>query len=498
MAYSIQTAVGPVTSLTITILYSSASAELNVYLNGVLQTYGATYTVSYQTLTFTPAVAAGVKIVVVRRSQISSMKNIFSTNAQFRPAQIDDALKQLLWLCQEAREGSDLRQLYTNLDMQGFQLQTLGPATTAGNAVEYSQYATSLTGMVAQVNAATTQANAASASAAAAAASASVAVSPWVASGLNIGYTRGSVGVGTGTPEHKFHAYANVGAVSGVTRAAVLEVATSSAAAGDGTGLGFVWGSRAAGSINAVRESPGAHYGTALVFQNNPALGGSGTFGGLVERLRLDSNGDLHIGQVETSAGTGRRMTVSNYENTSPWSSSGVTLWTRSTSGASTSAFEMLKDKYGNAVLSNTEPSANCNIALMLNGSIKFRVSTPGTCLATYSTGLGYGVGSGGTVTQATSKATAVTLNKPTGTITMAADSMAPGAVIGFNLFSSAFAVDDVLIVNVASNVNIADYNVWGTVATAGRADVYLKNISAGTRAEAVQLKFALIKGSST
>ena len=402
MAYSIQTAVGPVTSLTLTILYSSTSAELNVYLNGVLQTYGATYTVSYQTLTFTPAVAAGVKIVVVRRSQISSMKNIFSTNAQFRPAQIDDALKQLLWLCQEAREGSDLRQLYTNLNMQGFQLQTLGPATTAGNAVEYSQYATSLTGMVAQVNAATAQANAAAASAASAAASASVAVSPWVASGLNIGYTLGSVSVG----------------------------------------------------------------------------------------------GDLLIGQVDTSAGAGRRMNVSNYENTSPWSNAGVTLWTRSTSGVGTSAFEILKNKNGDAVLANTETSANCNIQLVLNGSTKFSVNTSGTCLATYSTGLGYGVGSGGTVTQATSKVTAVTLNKPTGTITMAADSMAPGAVVGFSLFSWVFAADDVIIVNVAASV--VDYSVWGTVVTNGRADVYLKNISAGTHADAVPIKFALIKGSST
>lgn len=42
--------------------------------------------------------------------------------------------------------------------------------------------------------------------------------------------------------------------------------------------------------------------------------------------------------------------------------------------------------------------------------------------------GIGYQTGSGGTVTQATSKSTAVTLNKLSGRITLNAEALAAGA----------------------------------------------------------------------
>ena len=62
----------------------------------------------------------------------------------------------------------------------------------------------------------------------------------------------------------------------------------------------------------------------------------------------------------------------------------------------------------------NANASANIIFATRNAGTLaeKFRIDNAGNVLVTSSGGLGYGTGSGGTVTQATSRTTGVTLNK--------------------------------------------------------------------------------------
>ena len=120
-----------------------------------------------------------------------------------------------------------------------------------------------------------------------------------------------------------------------------------------------------------------------------------------------------------------------------------------------------------------------------------------GETLVIGAAGLGYGTGAGGTVTQATSKATAVTLNKPTGQITMTADSLAAGASISFQFNNSLISAVDTLIVNIVwSTVSPPNYIVRAGVGV-GAANIILKNDSAGALAEAVQINFAIIKGAT-
>ena len=120
-----------------------------------------------------------------------------------------------------------------------------------------------------------------------------------------------------------------------------------------------------------------------------------------------------------------------------------------------------------------------------------------GETLVIGAAGLGYGTGAGGTVTQATSKATAVTLNKPTGQITMTADSLAAGASISFQFNNSLISAVDTLIVNIVwSAVSPPNYIVRAGVGV-GAANIILKNDSAGALAEAVQINFAIIKGAT-
>jgi hypothetical protein len=105
----------------------------------------------------------------------------------------------------------------------------------------------------------------------------------------------------------------------------------------------------------------------------------------------------------------------------------------------------------------------------------------------------GYGVGTGGTVAQITSKSTGVTLNKPTGQITMNNAALAAGAIVTFVLTNSAIAANDILVVN--ANFAGGNYDAWPVISAAGSVSISMKNNSAGPLSEAVVLQFAVIKG---
>lgn len=117
------------------------------------------------------------------------------------------------------------------------------------------------------------------------------------------------------------------------------------------------------------------------------------------------------------------------------------------------------------------------------------------TALSATST-LGYATGAGGTVTQATSKATGVTLNKATGQITMNNAALAAGAVVSFTLTNSGIAATDTVAVNLKSgNATAATYRVHAEAPAAGSCIIVLTNISAGSLSEALVLNFNVFKG---
>jgi hypothetical protein len=105
---------------------------------------------------------------------------------------------------------------------------------------------------------------------------------------------------------------------------------------------------------------------------------------------------------------------------------------------------------------------------------------------------LGYTAAAQGTVTQATSKSTAVTLNKPAGQITMDAASLPATTNVTFTFNNSFISANDVIVLNVNGGTTAA-YNVYTSVLGAGSASITLRNITAGALAEAVVLNYALI-----
>jgi hypothetical protein len=117
------------------------------------------------------------------------------------------------------------------------------------------------------------------------------------------------------------------------------------------------------------------------------------------------------------------------------------------------------------------------------------------TCYATEE--IGYAAGAQGTVTQATSKSTGVTLNKSAGRITMNGALLAANTAVSFTLTNSLISANDAIIVNVSGGGTAAAYTTYISSMTAGSAVVTLRNLTAGDLSEAVILNFAIIHGAS-
>ena len=108
-------------------------------------------------------------------------------------------------------------------------------------------------------------------------------------------------------------------------------------------------------------------------------------------------------------------------------------------------------------------------------------------------TTLGYTTGSGGTVTQSSSKSTGVTLNKATGQITLNGAALTANTNVAFTLTNSTIAANDILVFNHVSGGTIGAYN-FNAVASSGSAVVTVRNITSGSLSEAPVVSFAVIK----
>lgn len=117
--------------------------------------------------------------------------------------------------------------------------------------------------------------------------------------------------------------------------------------------------------------------------------------------------------------------------------------------------------------------------------------------LANYTNVFGYIAGAGGTVTQATSKSTGVTLNKPSGQITMNNAALGAATIVSFTLTNSIISSTDLMVINHVSGGTIGAYT-FNAVCGSGSATVYVRNATGGSLSEAVVLRYAVIKGSTT
>jgi hypothetical protein len=109
---------------------------------------------------------------------------------------------------------------------------------------------------------------------------------------------------------------------------------------------------------------------------------------------------------------------------------------------------------------------------------------------------IGYAASAQGTVTQATSKSTAVTLDKSMGRITMNNASLNTATNATFTLNNALISANDTVILTISGGQATAgSYNVFANSLTAGSVSITLRNISGGTLSEAVVINFCVIHG---
>lgn len=126
--------------------------------------------------------------------------------------------------------------------------------------------------------------------------------------------------------------------------------------------------------------------------------------------------------------------------------------------------------------------------------------TTPSTIVGTTvygSSEIGYSSAAQGTVTQATSKSTGVTLNKSMGKITMNAASLGAGASVTFTLTNSTISANDVVIASISGGGTAGAYWPYVSSQATGSAVIGLYNSTGGALAEAVVINFAVIHGAS-
>jgi hypothetical protein len=123
-------------------------------------------------------------------------------------------------------------------------------------------------------------------------------------------------------------------------------------------------------------------------------------------------------------------------------------------------------------------------------------LSTTGNQVITSTGKHGYATGSGGVVTQLTDKATAVTLSKSTGQITLAGAALLPATTVSFTLTNTVIEAGDILIMNHISGGTAGSY-LLNAQSAAGSASINVRNISLGSLSEAIVIAFAVIKAVS-
>jgi hypothetical protein len=136
------------------------------------------------------------------------------------------------------------------------------------------------------------------------------------------------------------------------------------------------------------------------------------------------------------------------------------------------------------------------NVAAQTTGTLTevANISRAGDFKLTTTTGvLGYGSGSGGTVVQATSKSTAVTLNRPTGLIVMHAAALAANTSVTFTFNNTCLDSPDMLIVLHVEAGTAGAYTITAFVTGVGTADITVRNVTAGSLSQGIYLQFAVL-----
>ncbi len=222
-----------------------------------------------------------------------------------------------------------------------------------------------------------------------------------------------------------------------------------------------------------------------------------------VERMRIIDSGEVGIGRtpsagtnLDVGGGTGTTTSIRAI-NTGTAAGDNVALLLRnsSTGAVNTTATVSFGDTNDASVGFIQYTHLNDRMTFRTNGATAFYVDSTGTLLVTAAAGaLGYGVGSGGAVTQTTSRTTGVTLNNANGAITLVS---AAGTTTwqSFTVTNNLVDATDVIRVCQKSGTDLYQIHVTNVAANSFRVTFAT---TGGTTTEQPVFNFAVIKAVTT
>ncbi len=215
-----------------------------------------------------------------------------------------------------------------------------------------------------------------------------------------------------------------------------------------------------------------------------------------------DTNGNINLtpngtGSVVIPTGTFTDLIATSF-TTSPATAKIAMAGTSVTaSGTDTNiSISILAKGTGQVILDGFGFASGILTGTVTNGNLTISPDGTGELIITKPFGYG-GSGTGGTVTQATSRTTGVTLNKISGQITLFASTAITGhGANEFTLTNSFIDATDVVYICFASGLTSASYGVTVTAVAAGSCKISVANLSnTGSPADTPVLNFVVIKG---
>lgn len=257
--------------------------------------------------------------------------------------------------------------------------------------------------------------------------------------------------------------------------------------------------------VSGVRQTPGPDYdvsGATITFTTAPPVGTANilarwgqTFGVGVLASGSVSPDKLSAGAPTWSASGGQLQLVQGTFSTTKY-----TAWNTSASGRAEFIMQAGVNSceikcYGPSAATPNEfrflqSAPTGPITFYQSNAKRLEITSAGNVVAT-SGALGYGTGAGSFVTQSTSRTTGVTINKPTGSITLV--SAAGSATYQtFTVTNSFVAATDTIVVNQRSGTD--RYIILVTAVAAGSFNITFAT-TGGTTTEQPVFNFAIIKG---
>lgn len=162
-------------------------------------------------------------------------------------------------------------------------------------------------------------------------------------------------------------------------------------------------------------------------------------------------------------------------------------VWIKSASGTPTIEIGLGVDPPAIPSTTNTLGAAT-GTSLVLAGAMT---------TSSASDGFGYTSGSGGSVTQITSKSTTVTLDKNNGKITTHNAALNAGTIVSFTFSNQSIGAEDAMVINHISGGTLGAYTI-NIAPDDQQAIITIRNNTAGNLSEALVLKFSKIEGANT